>query len=330
VRALLLISVSWLLAFTLPVLAEDSSWPANSAHPSDTGLHQFELGLQTADIRTGCIGSALSCPLPSFALGAGGAMNLTQHFSLDANFLITPQSASYVTNTFGGHASELLVGARAEVRARHYGFFLKAQLGYFSWSHLFTEDAYPPPTNFVVSYGRRTYFATDVGAGLEYSPSARIHLRGEVTDLILHEGHAGWTNNLQPIAGIYYGLGKQLQWKPPIYEARRAHRFADTPSLVLLTGSVLAMTADAITTQRDLARGDREADPFARPLVKYGWSGELSAMVLEIGAETLGMYGLHRIGRHRVERLIPASLVVVHAIFAYNNTNVRSSGNASE
>jgi hypothetical protein len=325
VRALLLITLSWLLAFTPPVQAEDSSSPANSAHPSDTGLRRFEIGIQTADVRTGCIGSAESCPLPSFALGAGGTMNLNQHFSLDANFLITPQSASYITNTFGGHASELLLGARAEVRARHYGFFLKAQPGYFSWSHLITGVEYPTPSNFVFSYGRRTYFATDAGAGLEYSPSARIHLRGEVTDLILHEGGSGWTNNLQPSAGIYYGLGKQIQWKPPVYEAKRAHPFDDTPNLVLITGSVLAITADAITTQRDLARGDREGDPFARPLVKYGWSGEISAMALEIGAETLGMYGLHRIGRHRVERLIPVSLAVIHAIFAYNNTNVNAS-----
>ncbi len=324
-RALLLITVSWLLAFAPPVQAEDSSSPANSAHPSDTGLRRFEIGIQTADLRTGCIGSAQSCPLPSFALGASGAMNLNQHFSLDANFLMTPQSASYITNTFGGHASELLLGARAEMRARHYGFFLKAQPGYFNWSHLITGVTYPTPANFVFSYGRRTYFAGNVGAGLEYSPSARIHLRGEVTDLIVHEGGSRWTNNLQPSAGIYYGLGKQIQWKPPVYEAKRAHRFDDTPNLVLITGSVLAMTADAITTQRDLARGDREGDPFARPLVKYGWSGEISAMTLEIGAETLGMYGLHRIGRHRVERLIPVSLAVIHAIFAYNNTNVNAS-----
>jgi hypothetical protein len=312
VRALLLITLSWLLAFASPVQAEDS------------GLRRFEIGIQTADVRTGCIGSAFSCPIPSFALGAGGAMNLNPHFSLDANFLITPQSASYITNTLGGHASELLLGARAEVRARHYGFFLKAQSGYFSWSHLITDGTYRTP-----SVGGRTYFASNAGAGLEYSPSARIHLRGEVTDLVLHEGNS-WTNNLQPSVGIYYGLGKQIQWKPPVYEAKRAHRFDDTANLVLLTASTLAITADAITTQRDLARGDREGDPFARPLVKYGWSGEISAMALEIGAEILGMYGLHRIGQHRAERLVPISLAIAHAIFAYNNAHVSPSGNGSE
>src|SRR6202012_4380168 len=118
VRRVLLITLAWLLTFSSPVQAADS------------GLRRFGIGIQTADVRTGCIGSAFSCPIPSFALGAGGAMNLNPHFSLDANFLITPQSASYITNTLGGHASELLLGARAEVRARHYGFFFQAQSGY--------------------------------------------------------------------------------------------------------------------------------------------------------------------------------------------------------
>jgi hypothetical protein len=256
-------------------------------------------------------------------------MNLNQHFSFDANFLITPQTPSYTSNTFGGHASELLLGARAEVRARHYGFFLKAQPGYFSWSHLITGVSYTTPSTFVFSYGRRTYFGSNLGGGLEYSPSARIHVRGEVTDLVLREGNA-WTNNLQPSAGIYYGLGKQLPWKPPVYEAKRAHRFDDKTNLALLTASTLAITADGITTQRGLAHGDREGDPFARPLVKYGWSGEISAMALEIGAEILGMYGLHRIGQHRAERMVPAALAIAHGIFAYNNANVSTAGNGSK
>jgi hypothetical protein len=322
VRALLLATLSFWLAFALPVWAEDAVSPANSAHLPATGLRRFELGVETADVRTGCIGSNL-CYLPSFALGLGGSMNLNQHFALDANFLITPQTSAFdsSTNNSGGRASELLLGARAEVRARHYGFFLKAQPGYFDWSHVITGVTYPTPYTFAFSYGHRTYFVSDVGAGLEYSPSARIHLRGEVTDLVLHYGGSTWINNLQPSAAIYYGLGKQMQWNPPVYNARRVHPFVGTPNLVLLTASVLAITADAITTQRGLAHGGREGDPFARPLVKYGWSGQISAMSLEIAAETLGMYGLHRVGQHWAERLVPASLAVVHSIFAYNNLN---------
>ena len=83
------------------------------------------------------------------------------------------------------------------------------------------------------------------------------------------------------------------------------------------------MTADAITTQRFISHGVQEGDPFARPLVKYGWSGQISAMSLEIAAEAVGMYALHRIGQHRLERiLLPACLATTHGIFAHNNAKI--------
>jgi hypothetical protein len=87
-----------------------------------------------------------------------------------------------------------------------------------------------------------------------------------------------------------------------------------------LFGSALAISADAITTQRFIARGGREGDLIGRPLVKYGWSGQIAASSLELGAETLAMYGLHRMGRHWIERLLPVGVAIPHAVFAYNNT----------
>jgi hypothetical protein len=82
------------------------------------------------------------------------------------------------------------------------------------------------------------------------------------------------------------------------------------------------MTADAITTQRFISRGQIEGDPLARPLVKYGWSGQISLEALEAGAEISGMYGLHRIGKHWLERLVPMSISTAHAIFAYGNDRI--------
>ena len=327
VRALLLATLSLLVAFVPAVHGEDSP---NTAEAPDTSLRRFEIGPQTADLRTGCIGSAISCYLPSFALGGAGALNINRHFSLDANFLVTPQTSSGSTNLNGGRGSEFLMGARAEARGGRYGFFLKLQPGYLHWSKAITGVSFPTPATFVFSYGGRTYFANNMGAGLEYSPSPRIHVRGEVTDLLLRYGAASWSNNLQPAAGVYYALGKPLSWTPPLYEARRTHAFKNQTNLALITSSVLAMTADALTTQRDLTQGSREGDPFARPLVKYGWSGQISAMSLEIGAEVFGMYGLHRIGQHWVERAVPASLALVHGIFAYNNAKVNFSAGASQ
>jgi hypothetical protein len=290
---------------------------------ADTGLQRFEVGVQTADIRTGCIGQR-RCYLPSFGLGVGGTLNLSQHFALDSNYLITPSGNEGSTDVDGGRASELLAGARAEARGKHYGFFLKAQPGFFDWSHVITQVAVISPTRATFAFGHRTYFASDVGAGFEYSPAARIHIRAEFTDLVLRYSGGSWTNNFQPSAAVYYGLGRSLAWKPPIYDAKKAHPFDSPTNLVLIGGGLLASTADAITTQRFLAHGHREGVPFARPLVKYGWSGEIAFMSLEMSGEVAGMYGLHRLGQHWVERVVPVSLAITHGVFAYNNSKASS------
>jgi hypothetical protein len=89
------------------------------------------------------------------------------------------------------------------------------------------------------------------------------------------------------------------------------------------------MTADAITTQRFISNGIQEGDPIARPLVKYGWSGQISLMALETGAEIVAMYGLHRIHQHLIERMIPASLATAHAVFSYNNAHLSNGKSAN-
>jgi hypothetical protein len=251
-------------------------------------------------------------------------MNLNRYFAIDADLNETPGSGGS-TNISGGHAIEFLAGARAEVRARHYGFYLKAQPGVFIWSTVIKQVVFPTPSTFAFIDGNRKQFVSDVGAGFEYSPSARIHVRAEVTDLVMRFSRYSWSNNLQPTAGVYFGLGKPIAWTPPVYEARSTHPFFDTTNLVLITGSVLGMTADSITTQQFIKRGVPEGDPFARPLAKYGWSGQISLQVIETSAELLGMYAMHRIGQHRLERLIPVSLATTHAVFASNNAKTNSS-----
>jgi hypothetical protein len=104
-----------------------------------------------------------------------------------------------------------------------------------------------------------------------------------------------------------------------VYEPKSTHFFFDKPNLVLLSVSTLAIAADGITTQRFIRRGFQEGDPIARPLVKYGPSGQVAAAGLEIGGELIAMYGLHRIGHHWMERTLPACLAAVHGYFAYAN-----------
>jgi hypothetical protein len=284
-----------------------------------SSLSRFEIGGQVADIRTDCIGQK-NCSLPSFAVGTGASMNLNQHFAIDSTFNITPASSREVTNLTGGRASEFLIGARAGIRARNYGFYVKAQPGFLRWNDVIKQVVYPTPRTFSFIEGSTHYFVSNVGAGFEYSPLPRIHVRTEVTDLVMHSS-GSWSNNLQPTAGIYVGVGKPIARIPPVYDPKTVHPFFDQSNVALITVSVLGMTADSITTQRFIHQGKEEGNPFARPLVKYGWSGQITAQTLETGAVIVTMYGLHRIGQHWIERLLPACIATTHGIFAYNNAN---------
>lgn len=288
-----------------------------------SGLPRFELGLQSAQIRTNCVGATdWTCGVPSFALGPSGTFNVKRFLAIDTSFLITPSAGQGSTNTYGGRISELLVGIRLEARAKHYGYFIEAQPGYLSWHNVITRVNYQPGVPpFTFDFGSVTHFISDVGPGVEYSPSSRIHIRGELTDLIYRYGGGTWINYFQPSASISYGLGRSLRWTPPVYNGARHPLFTPFDD-TLLAGSALAIAADAITTQRFIVHGYRERDPLARPLVKYGWSGQIAASSLELGAETLAMYGLHRIGHLWVERFLPVGVATANAVLAYNNTKV--------
>jgi hypothetical protein len=292
--------------------------PAAPAAPALGGLRQFELGFNAADIRTFCVGQK-DCYLPAFSMGAAATMNWRPHFAFDTNIDVTTRAGAGSSDLAGGRALEFLAGVRGEIRARRYGYYLKAQPGLLYWSHAITQTVYSTPASFSFLFGGRTRFVTDLGGGMEVSLTPRVHLRGEFTDLLMRNSNSDWLNNLQPAAGVYVGLGKPIDWNPPVYNAASAHPFFDATNIVLLTVSVLGMTTDGITTQRNITDGRGEGDPLARPLVKYGWSGQISIETLEIGVEIAGIYGLHRIGHHRIERAVPLGIALTHAILAYEN-----------
>jgi hypothetical protein len=296
---------------------------AGNVPPVMSGFPRFELGLQTAQIRTNCVGTTdPTCELPSFALGPSGTWNIKRFIAIDASYLITPSAGEASTDAYGGRISELLAGIRLEARARHYGYFVEAQPGYLRWHKVITKVNYQPGfPPFTFDFGSVTHFIGEVGPGVEYSPSPRVHIRGELTDLIYRYSGQAWINYFQPSVGVSYGLGKSIPWTSPVYDGAR-HPFFTPLNDILLTGSALAVSADAITTQRFVSHGYRERDPLARPLVKYGWSGQIAVSSLELGAETLGMYGLHRIGHLWLERPLPVGVASAHAVLAYNNTKV--------
>jgi hypothetical protein len=286
--------------------------------PALTGLRQFELGFNTADIRTLCVGQK-DCYLPAFSVGAAATFNSSPHLAFDTSFNVTTGAGNGATNLAGGRTVEFLAGVRGEIRARRFGYYLKTQPGLLYWNHVITQTVYSTPTSFSFLYGGRTRFVTGVGGGMEVSLTPRVRLRGEFTDLLMRFSNSNWSNNLEPAAGVYVGLGRSIAWNPPAYNPAAAHPFFDAANIVLLTVGELGMTADAVTTQRGIAQGRAEADPLARPLVKYGWSGQITIQALETGVEIAGMYGLHRTGHHWIERAVPLGIALTHAILAYEN-----------
>ena len=313
------ITVMLMLAVSPLVSAQSTSLPSAPRPSIHRGVQRFEVGVETADMATGCGFSA--CQLPSFGVGAEGVWNWKPYLAFEADYLTTPNSSRGSTNLDGGRSIELLAGARAELRARHYGYFLLAEPGVFEWTDVI-KGVISKPKSFSFTFGHQRRFVTNLGTGFEYSPSSRVHVRMEVGDLLMHYPGPDWQNNLQSQAGIYYGFGKSLTWTPPAVRADSRRTFFDRTNIALITMSALASIADGVTTQHFLKDGYSEGDPFARPLVKYGWAGQSAATAIEIGGETAGMYGLHRIGHRWLARMVPVAVTIVHVVFAYKNTEL--------
>jgi Domain of unknown function (DUF5658) len=85
--------------------------------------------------------------------------------------------------------------------------------------------------------------------------------------------------------------------------------------------SILAglITADAITTQRGLNQGLREANPIMRPFVTRGAAGEAAGSALGFGAGVGIVYLLHRTHHYKAERITMRMIVAGESGFVVNN-----------
>ncbi len=63
------------------------------------------------------------------------------------------------------------------------------------------------------------------------------------------------------------------------------------------------LAADAITTQRGLGNGFREANPIAAPFVNHGAPGAAAASALSFGAGVGVAYVLHRTHHYKAEHI---------------------------
>jgi len=342
-----------LLVFASALLAQDKAVSSAPVSPG-ASLRRFEIGGQAADMRLGGCFGVPHCTTPQFGLGASAALNLDSHFAIASSFNFLPRTDiyhGYFINgaAEGGHLQEFVMGLRAEVRARRYGFFADAQPGLVNWSQALTGEALTPtgPGTFDVTNlnGGRTFLALKFGGGIEYSPDARVHFRMDMGDLLVRYDDTlqihfpnqtlsfcdspckPWLNSLQTTAGVYFGVGRPMVWTPPDMRAPPKHRFWNDTNIALIGVSLLGQAADAITTQRFIHDGLKEGNPLASPFVKYGWSGQIGLAVLTNGAEISGMYGLHRMHQHWIERAVPIAIATASAIAAYHNSQVSTSIN---
>lgn len=220
----------------------------SSHHKRNGNIRQLELGGQAIDMRTGGCFQFPRCDTPQFGVGAGMALNLNSHFALDSGLNVLPRSTvsdGYFENgsVVGGRASEFLAGVRAEARARNYGFFLDAAPGIVSWSQITTGQESIREPNGVIgtnyTHARRTFFASKVGAGFEFSPRTRVHVRVDFADLIIRYGHGAiwtcdtcvtWRNNPQITVGLYAGLESQSHGSRPNTVRKSSTLFGAPPT----------------------------------------------------------------------------------------------------
>jgi hypothetical protein len=79
------------------------------------------------------------------------------------------------------------------------------------------------------------------------------------------------------------------------------------------------VAADAVTTQRGLNEGLREANPLMRPLVTRGAGGQAASSALGFGAGIGLAYLLHHTHHYRFERIAMRVMVIGESGFVANN-----------
>lgn len=79
------------------------------------------------------------------------------------------------------------------------------------------------------------------------------------------------------------------------------------------------ITADAITTQRGLNQGLREANPLMRPFVTRGSAGQAVGSAIGFGAGLGTVYLLHHTHHYKAERVAMRLILGVESAVVVNN-----------
>ena len=134
-------------------------------------------------------------------VGARFTININDHFALEAETTLFPNSGFSAEERASGRGWQGLFGVKAGKRWEKFGVFAKARPGFtsFSQGHFILE--LDNTGNFVSSrVERATHFTTDVGGVLEFYPTRRIVTRFDAGDTIIRYGAQTQRNFFPPPA----------------------------------------------------------------------------------------------------------------------------------
>jgi Domain of unknown function (DUF5658) len=132
------------------------------------------------------------------------------------------------------------------------------------------------------------------------------------------------------VFGLLVGLSgfchaqQELVSQQPLPDAASTAKFWTLENKVNFSIFSAELVADAITTQRGLNQGMKEANPLARPFVTQGAAGQAGASALSLAAGVGAAYLLHRTHHHKAERIAVRLLIVGEgAVVAHNISALR-------
>jgi hypothetical protein len=236
----------------------------------------------------------------------------------------------------GGRPLHFVAGPTFAARSGNWAITASPRVGFVSYGKVpyFVPGTVTPGTSNIPlsTTVRDTFLVASASFGVERMVAKKVKVRLELGDEFRDYGQAQfrgltpptpwpdmWTSSLTFASGVSYSLGRPLRPEPPAVNVEPPHRFMDKTNVFLLTASLLAQTADAVTTQRFIRFGEHEGNAIARPLVEQGWPGQIALGALFTSAEVGTMYVMHRWGHHRVERLIPIIDAASSGSLAYLN-----------
>ena len=117
-------------------------------------------------------------------------------------------------------------------------------------------------------------------------------------------------------AQSFVAPSSSLSSLPDAPSQHRFWTFETTMNTGILAGLV---AADAISTQRGLEKGYREANPIMRPFVTRGAVGQAAGSALGFGAAMGTVYLLHKTHHHKAERIAMRLMIGVQSAVVANN-----------